>query len=221
MKNYVKGLFIAIEGADGVGKSTQAKMLAKTIKNMGYPVLLTGEPTNSWIGNLIRDFLRHDVGGVSPEVVARVEALLFAADRELHLGREVLPALSKGMVVISDRYKLSSMVYQTLNGADPRWVEELNRFAPEPHLTILIDLPPDQSFLRLEGKRCSHLDKFERREYQARVREKYLRLAGDRVAVVSGSGSPMEVHERVLALVKPLLNELVTPKKGSETDEQV
>ena len=209
----MKGLFIAIEGADGVGKSTQARMLAKTIKNMGYPVLLTGEPTNSRIGILIRDFLHGEMVGVSPAVMTRVEALLFAADRELHLGKEVLPALSKGMVVVSDRYKLSSMVYQTLSGADPKWVEELNRFAPDPHLTILLDLPPEESFTRLARKGCQHLDKFEKREYQTRVREKYLCLAGKGVVVVSGAGSPIEVHKRVFALVKPLLDRIGLPNR--------
>ncbi|WP_051942749.1 dTMP kinase [Streptacidiphilus rugosus] len=137
------GFFIALEGGDGAGKSTQAQALAEWIRSKGHEVLLTREPGGSGIGQRLRAMLL-DVGNTG--ISHRAEALMYAADRAEHVDSVIRPALARGAVVITDRYSDSSVAYQgagrDLVGAD---IARLNRWATDglvPDLTVLLDVAP-------------------------------------------------------------------------------
>jgi dTMP kinase len=199
------GTFISFEGGDGVGKSTQLRLLAGWLVARGCRVVTTREPGGTPLGVDLRQAVMHG-GHVSP----RAEALIYAADRAHHVATVIRPALDRGAVVLSDRYLDSSVAYQGTGralGADE--VERLNLWAVEgllPDLTVLLDLDPVVGLTRLTGEP----DRLERAgaEFHARTRKAFLdRAAADphRWLVVDAS-QPVEaiakrVHERVAQLV--------------------
>ena len=193
----MKGYLLCVEGLDGCGKTTQALLLARWLRSRGYRVLRTAEPTRGPVGRLIRKGLREGMR-------AEVEALLFAADRMEHLHLRILPALREGRVVVSERGPYSSLAYQGARGLEEAWLRELNRFFPRPHLTLFLDVPPEECLRRMRGKK---LDLFERDlAFQRRVREKYLELVErGEVERVEGRGEKEEVWERVRERVSLLL----------------
>jgi dTMP kinase len=134
------GLFITLEGGDGSGKSTQARLLGEWLQEQGHTVVRTREPGGTEVGVEIREIVLHHRGEVSP----RAEALLYAADRAQHIATKVRPALARGEIVLQDRYLDSSVAYQgagrVLGGPE---VRDLSLWAAEgllPHLTLLLDL---------------------------------------------------------------------------------
>ena len=162
-----KGKLIAIEGIDKSGKTTLAHLLAEELSSKGLRVIVTYEPWHPKITEVINEATSKGVDG-------EVETLLFAADRLLHVRRLILPALESGEWVITDRYVYSSIAYQTARGADRQWVEEVNKYAVEPDVTILLDMDPELSLRRKGGNRLQGL---ERTEYLERIRRVYLELA--------------------------------------------
>src|SRR5882724_9432878 len=149
----IEGSFVVVEGIDGSGSTTVAERLTSHLVGKRRPVHRTCEPSGGPIGALIRQILAHRLvvptewGPSSPGWVTM--ALLFAADRADHLQAEVLPRLRDGVIVISDRYDLSSLAYQsaTAPGGDPAeaervcaWIRELNRHARRPDLTLVLDV---------------------------------------------------------------------------------
>ncbi|MEY4437607.1 MAG: hypothetical protein RL249_19, partial [Actinomycetota bacterium] len=146
-----KGIFIAFEGGEGTGKSTQSKLLAKWLEEQGKKVVLTHEPGGSDLGKELRHILLgHQTGDISP----RAEALIFAADRAHHVYQVIRPALERGDVVITDRYFDSSAAYQGAGRVlNPSEVARISRWATEslyPTLTILIDIPAEVGLNRLQ-----------------------------------------------------------------------
>lgn len=147
--------FITIEGVDGSGKSTQARMLYEALKARGERVVLTREPTDKPVGALIRATLS---GGT--KMPACSMPYLFAADRAMHLAEEVLPSLSEGYTVICDRYIDSSLVYQTIelsrDGMGPKeaWerIQKINAPFRRPDLTIIIKVPPEVAIQRVRDR---------------------------------------------------------------------
>jgi dTMP kinase len=140
--------FIAIEGIDGAGTTTQTATLVTALEARGHAAHGTREPSDGPVGKHLRELLsgRSTTEGASETQRAAQLALLFAADRLDHLGREVLPRLSEGAWVISDRYDHSSVAYQSVTSGDPSsitWLRELNRYADRPHLTIVLDVSAD------------------------------------------------------------------------------
>jgi dTMP kinase len=138
------GFFIAVEGGDGAGKSTQVEALAEWIRGKGHEVVVTREPGATAVGKRLRSILL-DVS--SAGISHRAEALLYAADRAEHVDSVVRPALERGAVVISDRYIDSSVAYQGA-GRDlaPTEVARISRWATDglvPHLTVLLDVSPE------------------------------------------------------------------------------
>lgn len=129
----MKGVFIVIEGIDGAGKTTLAQELAKRLKI--YNVVVTQEPFMP-ISELLK--------GATPQE----KALLFATDRWVHVNKVILPELQKGSIVISDRYSLSSFVYQSIEGVPIEEILELNKHFPKPDLLLLIDIDPEVSIER-------------------------------------------------------------------------
>ena len=188
-----KGAFIVLEGGDGSGKTTQTRSLHTALSHKGYKVHSTAEPSRSTVGRLIRRRILHGKKA-SPEV----EALLFAADRFLHLESEILPALADGKIVVCDRYMYASLAYQGAQGLDSQWLREINRFAVKPDLALYLDVPAEVGMSRIKRKKSV----LERLELQRRVRDEYLRLvqAGE-LALVDSSQTFAKVSQNILDLV--------------------
>ncbi|WP_245961770.1 dTMP kinase [Quadrisphaera granulorum] len=199
------GFFVSFEGGDGSGKSTQARLLADWLRELGHEVVLTREPGATELGASIRHLLLHG-GHVSP----RAEALLYAADRAHHVAEVVRPALARGAVVITDRYLDSSVAYQgagrDLEGDE---VASLSLWGTEdllPDATVLLDLPPAAARARL-GRALDRLER-EPEEFHAAVRERFRQLARRnrrRFVVVDADALPEVVAEQVRERLKPLL----------------
>jgi dTMP kinase len=202
------GLFVVVEGIDGCGSTTHAKLLAKAIKRRGAEVVLTCEPSSGPIGSLIRQVLQRRLfvpDATGPRNFASsTMALLFAADRMDHLDSTVAPALRAGSVVVSDRYDLSSLAYQSVtahNGPEAiPWIRELNAQALRPDVTIVIDVPAEVAEER-RRVRGGVEEMFEARELQARLATVYARaeelVPTDRVLHVPGVGEVQAVAARL------------------------
>lgn len=193
------GRFIVIEGADGVGSSTQCSMLVDALKAEGRIAMLTGEPSSGEIGRLARAMLRSG-GETNPATLA----LLFAADRLEHYNDIIRPALQAGIDVVSDRYLLSSYVYQSLD-VPLDLVKSFNAVAVPADITILISLPFDVAWERIQRriKSGAALEEiFDKLESQKRIHANYsdmLDMVGG--VAIDGSGTPEEVAQRVRAAV--------------------
>ncbi|MFI8192853.1 dTMP kinase [Streptomyces sp. NPDC085946] len=201
------GFFIALEGGDGAGKSTQAEALAEWIRAKGHEVVLTREPGATPVGKRLRSILL-DVS--SAGLSHRAEALLYAADRAEHVDTVVRPALERGAVVISDRYTDSSVAYQGA-GRDlsPVEIARINRWATNglvPHLTVLLDVAPETARERFT-EAPDRLES-EPAEFHARVRAGFLTLAAadpGRYLVVDAGQEP----EAVTTVVRHRLDQVL------------
>lgn len=190
-----KGIFICIEGLDGSGKTTQAKILAKKINNAIY----TTEPSKGLIGNYIRKSYLYSKKRFSPFV----EALLFAADRIEHLESEIIPALNEGTTVICDRYVFSSLAYQGASGISLDWIETINKAILYPDLAIFIDVEPEKSMRRLNSKKSL----MENLQTQIKVRDIYLKFVEDKkLTLVNGDNLKTKVTEDLFSIVKNYFN---------------
>lgn len=208
------GRFIVLEGIDGAGTTTQARLLEARIRT-DFPdrrVSVTAEPSGGPVGSLIRQVLRERVVGATPagDRVAfdrRSLALLFAADRLDHVACEVQPLVDEGWIVISDRYLLSSLAYQGMD-APVDWVATANRFAPAPDLMLFLDVPADVGWRRVASARPGR-DIFETPETLVRVAESYRRALpscpAGRIEVIPGDVPMGDVAARVWDAVLPLL----------------
>ena len=192
----MKGKFIVFEGIDGAGLSTQAFLLQEYLKKKGFEVVLTKEPTNNLIGGLIRASLKKEW-----KTSARALQLLFSADRSHHLEFEILPALEKGKIVISDRYFFSTIAYGMLE-LEKEWLKALNSKFLIPDITIILDVPVEVSLKRI-GKGRSNTEPFEEREKLEKVRENYIELSKEyeNCFVVDASKSIDEVQEEIRRIV--------------------
>lgn len=192
----MKSTHIVLEGIDGAGTTTQRARIAQALSKRGYDVHETAEPSGLPVGKLIRQALQKE-----PEWEPTQFALAFALDRLDHVKREIEPAMRAGKVVLSDRYVISSLVYQSLE-LPMDWVESLNRHAPEPDLTLLVDLDVEEAEMR-RSKRGGPEEIFDANETQQRLRAAYLDCARryPNTYIVSGSGSIEEVTKRLLDII--------------------
>ena len=193
-----KGIFIVIEGLDGSGKTTQAKLLAKKLEKT-YKVLLTAEPSLGKIGTFIREDCLYEEKRLPTEA----EALLFAADRIEHMYNEVKPALEDGKLVICDRYVYSSLAYQGSAGLSVEWIKTINARALQPDFSIFIDVAPERVLERLQRKKSV----METLETQQKVREVYLKYVEKGELVRIDGDKPKDVvaeelYAKVLGLLK-------------------
>ncbi len=192
-----KGVFICIEGLDGCGKTTQAKLLAKKLRK-SHNAVCTAEPSRGKIGTFIRKRCLYGEKRLSTVV----EALLFAADRVEHVENEVLPALDEGRLVISDRYVYSSLAYQGATGLNIEWIEQINEHALKPDLAIFIDVDPKTVMSRLKPKRSV----MENIETLKKVRDVYLKfVAKGELIRLNGNRAKYEVAEALSARVLKFL----------------
>lgn len=202
------GRFIVLEGTDGSGTTTQCARLVEWLNASGVAAVGTREPTRGPIGQLLRSVLEKRL--VSVENVQRTLdwaslALLFAADRVDHDHEEIGPALMRGVWVVSDRYALSSLIYQSLTAPDPtsalEWVRALNARARCPDLTLVLDVDSKTAETRRRARGGSE-ELFEGRELQERLVEAYLkaeRYCGrDTLVHIDGTLSPDQVAEAIV-----------------------
>jgi dTMP kinase len=201
------GVFLALEGGEGAGKSTQARLLAIWLRDQGYDVVTTHEPGATKIGLRLRALLLDTAhSGLAP----RAEALMYAADRAEHVQDVILPALERGAVVVTDRYVDSSLAYQGAGRQLPvSEIEGLNRWATgglTPDLTILLDVPTVTGLSR----RLSSADRLESEpvEFHERVRSGFLSLAAaqpGRYLVLDADRPESEISRDIQQRVRELL----------------
>jgi dTMP kinase len=205
------GKFIALEGGEGAGKSTQARLLADALRARGIEVVTTREPGGTPGAEVIRGLLLGlDGEGWNP----RAEALLFAAARSDHVERLIRPALAVGKWVVCDRFLDSSRAYQGggggLSDEDIRELHRIGSGGLMPDLTLLIEVPPEVAAVRVAARDAEGADRIGGREaaYHARVGEAFARFAEaepQRFARIDSSGSREETHAAVMAALVPLL----------------
>ena len=201
MKN--RGKFIVFEGTDGSGKSTQMKMLASYLNEMGARCYLTHEPTDSPVGSLLRSCLTGRIDADEHTIAA-----LFAADRLDHIQNGILKKLNEGVNVLCDRYYLSSFAYN--GGFVPlEWVIELNRPAREalkPDLTVFLYLDAEDSMERVMGR--GETERYETVERQKKIRKNYLdliaRFPDENVATVVSEADKRDTQEKIRKAVNGL-----------------
>jgi dTMP kinase len=202
-----RGAFIVLEGIDGSGTTTHARLLVAALRRSGLRVELTCEPSRGPVGLLLRQLLGAVDG--KPRAGWSTLALLFAADRTQHVEATILPALRNGCWVVSDRYVLSSLVYQSTDAAGDGtalpWVVALNSRVPRPDLTLVLDVSPEAAEER-RRLRAAAREIFDDSETQWRLARAYATaeelVPGDRVVHINADGTVEEVAERVLGSVQ-------------------
>lgn len=208
LPNPGSGRFVAVEGLDGAGTTTQVRLLAQRLGATRL-VYVTHEPSDGPAGLQIRMVLEHRVQ-MSPAALAA----LFAADRMDHLYHRdgqggIVARLKSGIDVITDRYYLSSFAYQGMN-LDWEWIWQMHVHCIRPDVTLFVDVPVQACLERIAVGRGRHFDLFEKRETLGRVRLGYLdsidrlRQAGEWIEVVDGSTPPDRVHAAIWQKVRKL-----------------
>ena len=202
------GPFIAFEGGEGCGKSTQSSLLFKKLEQQNIPAVLTHEPGGTALGNELRKVLKRKRGSsISPQA----ELFLVAASRVQLVAEVIRPALEEGKVVICDRFTYSTLVYQGYGrGLDVSFVETVNNIATQnlkPDLAILLDISPEQGLARKRSLR----DRFEMEDlsFHRRVREGYLKMVAaesERWLVIDASLPRGKIAEIIWDRVSKLLS---------------
>jgi dTMP kinase len=204
-----KNFFIAFEGIDGSGKSTQVKILSDKLKESGLKIHTTAEPTNSRIGQMIRDIFKHKM-----EADHRTIAALYAADRLDHLTNKtdgIVKKMEEGYTVVTDRYYFSSYAYHGVH-MDIDWVIQANSLSADllrPDLNVFIDILPEEAMKRLNKGRSS-IELYESTENLKNVREKYFEafklLEGkEKILIVNGDRSAGEIAQDIWQKVSNLV----------------
>ena len=213
-----KGIFIAIDGIDGCGSTTQVGILGNYLKKGGENVHLTREPSEFEIGKLLRKYLK------KPETPIPTDALLFAADRVEHYYKEILPKIQNNYIVVSDRYLESSIAYQAtqtiLNrklsdnpvsiDAAIEWIKNINKFVPLPDITFILDIDPRISLKRKYSKLDSDvIEKFENESFLDEVRKIYiLRAKALNFVKIDAHQSLEMVSEEIIKVLMDYMNKM-------------
>jgi dTMP kinase len=211
-----RGRFITIEGGEGAGKSTQVALLAAALERAGIAALATREPGGSAGAEAIRRLL---LEGEGARWDAREEALLLVAARRDHVNRLIMPALARGVWVVSDRFADSTIAYQGYGrGLATADIAALHRFALgdfAPDLTLILDLPAAAGFARAAARSVA-ADRFERLDpsFHDRLREGFREIAAaepGRCVLIDASGAPDAVHRAVTGAVAQRLRVALGP----------
>ena len=206
------GVFITFEGGEGSGKSTQIKRLKDHITSVNpeLEIIISREPGGTEVAEQIREIL---VNGAADKLSVRAETLLMIASRADHIDRVILPTLERGGVVLCDRFKDSSIVYQGLaNNISKEEIDKIHEFALnscEPNLTILLDIPVETGIKRALD-RNQRDQRFEKKgkNFHTRIREGYLELASmhpERIKVIDASQNVETISNKINSLVAPIL----------------
>lgn len=193
-----RGAFIVIEGLDGSGKTTQARLLVQKLRSK-HNAVYTTEPSRGKIGSFIRESCLYE----EKRLDSAAEALLFAADRVEHVQNEVIPALNEGKLVVSDRYLYSSLAYQGSAGLNIDWIDAINKHALKPDLAVFIDVAPEIVLKRLNRKKSV----METVETQKKVREIYMKFVANGALIRIDGDMPINevseaLHTRVLKFLE-------------------
>jgi dTMP kinase len=201
-----RGRFVALEGVEGAGKSTQARMLGEWLESSGIPFTLTREPGGTEVGEVIRTVVQD-----RPElsIPPETELLLYLAARTAFVKELALPVLERGELLIADRFSLSTYAYQGYGrGLDLEEVRRMDRFASgglAPDVYVVLDLPVEEGRARqkAEGKREDRLES-SGEEFLEAVGRGYRELAAtdETVRMVDALGTPLEVHARVREVLR-------------------
>lgn len=206
------GVFVVFEGIDGAGTTTQSERYSAHLRGKRRIVHVTHEPSGGPVGSLIRLILTHRLTFPTTRH-AETMALLFAADRLDHAEAEVAPHLRDGTVVVSDRYDLSSLAYQsaTTDGDAAEmvaWIRALNRYALRPDVTVVLDVSAEVAAARVRNRGGAR-ELFDDHDLQTRLARAYREadalVPGDRVVHVDGNASPEKVHDDVVAALAPFV----------------
>lgn len=203
-EEFRTGYFISVEGIDGSGKSIQIQKIKEYFETLGFSVLVTREPGGIELAEKIRKIIFEEgIDGIS-------ETLLFAAARRIHLQQKVLPALNKGMIVISDRFVDSSITYQGYGRkVGVHQVKDINNFATDdlmPNLTILLDLDVETSLKRIfadQTREVNRLDQ-EKADFYEIIRQGYLNLMEEepeRIKKVNANQSIEDVFKEIKVIL--------------------
>lgn len=212
MRKTPKSPFIVLEGLDGSGTTTQAKLLTSHVESSGTPTFPTYEPTDGPTGKLIRDILSGKLysPGSNEKIVLSEKSLclLFAADRLDH-AIEIDQARDAGKTIICDRYILSSLAYQTLDSAiSPDWVIEVNRGCAIPDLTILLKVPASECLRRLRDRK-ERQTIYERLSTLQAIEANYEKMIGPYqerfgpVITLDGTSHPGAILEEIVGALRP------------------
>ena len=202
----MKGKFIAFEGCEGAGKSTQMRLLSEYLEKRGIPHAVTREPGGGEISEAIRKVI---LNGKFTSMTDECEALLYAAARVQHLADTVEPALNAGKLVLCDRYIFSSYAYQGYGrGLDMEFLENINSYAVHnfmPDVTLFLDIPPTAAFARKHG--ADENDRIEQagEAFHKKVYEGYrelLKKYSAQMIPVDCSGNKFQTHEKIVALLQ-------------------
>lgn len=209
----LKGKFITFEGGEGSGKTTMITKISDYLEDKNIPYMITREPGGIDIAEKIRSII------LNPEhttMDARTEALLYAAARRQHLAEKVIPALEKGVMVLSDRFVDSSLAYQGYaRGIGMDEIRSINEFATvgiNPEMTLYFDITPEQGLARIAangGREVNRLD-MENLSFHNKVREGYLLLAKnepERIKIIDASLSQEEVFCSLIAKLECVLKD--------------
>lgn len=215
--SVTRGRFITFEGPEGSGKTTHIRLLAEYLRGLGVPVVCTREPGGTPLGEAVRGLLQHNGSGEPP--VPRAEVLLFLASRAQHVEQLICPALERGEWVLCDRFSDSTLAYQGFGrGFELGQLKAVDVFATHglaPDMTVLLDVPPDVSRIRLAARQAQTATAPDRIESEAdafhmRLRDGFLELAKNEPArfVVVPTDRPQEhvatdVREAVVSRFLP------------------
>ncbi len=193
-----KGKFIVFEGVDGSGKTTQAKLLVDLFKKNKIPAVYTKEPSKSKVSVLIKNILKEKT-----KINAAALQLLFAADRTVHLEKEIIPQLEKGITVVCDRYFFSSLAYGKMSGVSLEWLMAVNSTFLSPDLVIFVDALPSECIRRINASRDKK-ELFEKEEKLSKTRENFLLISKkfNNFFIVDGNKSITEINKEIMAILK-------------------
>ncbi len=200
------GLFIVFEGPEGSGKSTQAKLLYKYLRNKNYDVVLTREPGGTKVAEMIREILLHKDIKIFP----LTELLLYESARAQHIQEIIKPSLLKGKIVISDRFSDASLVYQGYaRGLGMKFVKKINDIVVKdtyPDITFILDVTPEEGLARIKNRTKKKFDRLENEniEFHKKIRRGYLKLAKNKenFYLISTEGRiPQKVHKEIIKVL--------------------
>ncbi|MEM4257238.1 MAG: dTMP kinase [Candidatus Diapherotrites archaeon] len=194
----MKGVWIVIEGIDGSGKGTLAHEIKEWALKNGIPqkkIVLTAEPTKSNYGKKIRKILANQTKTNTNELYE-----LYIKDRKEHLKNKIIPSLEKGKLIICDRFKYSTLVYQSLQGIDFEKIIAIHKDMPLPNIVFILDLPVEIALSRI--KKRTKKEFFETKNFLEKAREKFLELKTllpkENIHVIDASKEKNDVKEKVI-----------------------
>ena len=200
----MKGVFIVLDGLDGSGKGEMVNRLASYLESKSHKVLKTTEPTDSEYGKKAKEISLNE----QDPMKGSEECLrLYTKDREEHLKNEILPALSQGITVISDRYYYSTMAYQNVQGIALSKVIEANKGFRKPDIAFILDIPAKLALERI-GKRGNQIEKFEKYDFIVILKDKFLNLfthIDHNIKVIDASKSKEQVFNQIKKEIDKIL----------------